>query len=483
MNVSKRIFITLMVSAVTLAVPLSSATAGGTKLKNQPHLYGIWQSDGYGYAIEVGPKRIALFHVTSDSCVEEIEGAEQLRHYFQDTPPEISSDKQRGNFKVTLEDYPIAMRKIEQLPQVCDTRTASTPQTNFDALVSYFTEHYAFFDLYDVDWAKSAAAARASINDGTSEAELFDILSDLLDPLEDGHVSLVGVVDGKEQTYRSNPGIVKETLSALAKAKGLEGAERKKYGDAFLERYWIESVGQDILAGKGKMKGGNFIQYGMASDTVGYIGFLTVAGFANGNLMEERADAAELNKIMDRALAKFKKSGANAVIIDASTNQGGYDSISRAIASRFANKKTFVYDKYAADSSISLPHREYVTPYAGARFGGPVYVLTSDETVSGGEVLTLAIRALPNGVHAGQTTRGAFSDVLSKRLPNGWKVSLSNEVYADAEGVVWEGKGIAPEVPLPVFASDDLVNSHASAVRALIEHIKANTPMPVRVSG
>lgn len=477
MKISSPFAAAFIVAALSVSSVACHAKANVTKIKNQPDLHGVWQSDGYGYAIEVGRKRIALFHVTSDSCVEETEGAEQLRHYFTDTPPEISADKQSANFKVTFEDYPIAMRKIERLPQVCETLTANTPQANYDTFVSYFTKHYAFFDLYDVDWTKSAAAARASVNDSTNDAELFDILSDLLRPLKDGHVSLVGVINDKGKVYQPNPGIVKETLSALANAEGLKDAERKKYGDAFLERYWLKSVGQGILQGAGKMKGGYFVQFGMASDTVGYIGFLTVAGFANGDLMDERADMTELNKIMDSALAKFEKSGARAVIIDVSTNQGGYDFISRAIASRFAEEKVFVYDKYAADSSISLPHREYVTPYAGARFGGPVYVLTSNATVSGGEILTLALRALPNGIHAGQTTRGAFSDVLSKRLPNGWEVSLSNEVYADAEGVVWEGRGIAPELPLPVFEKEDLVGSHVRAIRSLIAHIE-NDPTP-----
>lgn len=460
----------LLISAALLAVPVTGASAGtgaSAKLKDQPDLHGIWQSDGYGYAVTIDRKRVALFHVTDSTCVKDAETAQILQHYLQETPPKIRSDGQRAEFSVPLENYTIAMDRRDLLPQICDNPTPDTPHGNFDAFVSYFTQHYAFFELYNIDWPNAVSAAREKISDTTSDEELFEIFRELIRPIRDGHVSLKGTVGKEPKLSQPNPGFVKEKLSALAKE---QGADRKEFGDAFLEKYWINSVGRDILRGKGKIKGENYIQYGMASDTIGYIGFLTVAGFDSGDLFREQDDMDALNRIMDSAFAKFEKSGARAVIIDASTNFGGYDFISRAIAGRFAAKRALAYTKYAADSSITAAHPEYVVPFKGRRFEGPVYILTSDATVSGGEVLTLAIRALPNGTHAGQSTRGAFSDVLEKRLPNGWTVSLSNEVYADAEGTVWEGKGIQPELPIDVFSGNDLVASHARAVRTLIAY-------------
>lgn len=52
----------------------------------------------------------------------------------------------------------------------------------------------------------------------------------------------------------------------------------------------------------------------------------------------------------------------------------------------------------------------------------PVFVLTSDVTVSAAGTLLLSLRALPNVTHLGATTRGALSDVLTKPLLNGWEV-------------------------------------------------------------
>jgi carboxyl-terminal processing protease len=98
--------------------------------------------------------------------------------------------------------------------------------------------------------------------------------------------------------------------------------------------------------------------------------------------------------------------------------------------------------------------------------------MTSNVTVSAAEILTLAMRALPNVTHVGETTRGSLSDMLAKRLPNGWSVTLSNEVYLDAHGKGWEGAGIAPSLAIPVFiGDDDPAASHARALRALVARI------------
>ncbi len=81
--------------------------------------------------------------------------------------------------------------------------------------------------------------------------------------------------------------------------------------------------------------------------------------------------------------------------------------------------------------------------------------------------MALSLRALPQVTHVGEPTRGALSDALEKRLPNGWVVQLSNETYLDAEGRHWEGRGIMPDRAITVFAQEAPVESHARVVAAL----------------
>ncbi len=114
------------------------------------------------------------------------------------------------------------------------------------------------------------------------------------------------------------------------------------------------------------------------------------------------------------------------------------------------------------------PQPVFIEPRSSLSFAGPVYVLTSDVTVSAAEVLTLSLRALPNVTHVGSKTHGALSDVLEKKLPNGWRVTLSNEVYLDHEGVSWEGRGIPPEHEWQVFDLTNPFSGHLRSVERII---------------
>jgi carboxyl-terminal processing protease len=96
-------------------------------------------------------------------------------------------------------------------------------------------------------------------------------------------------------------------------------------------------------------------------------------------------------------------------------------------------------------------------------------LVTSDFTVSAGEDFTMAMSQLPNVTHRGSRTRGAFSDMLEKGLPNGWKLTLSNEAYLDASGRNLESIGVTPEDPISIFGGDDLDTSHLRAIARIVD--------------
>ena len=56
-------------------------------------------------------------------------------------------------------------------------------------------------------------------------------------------------------------------------------------------------------------------------------------------------------------------------------------------------------------------------------------------------------------------------------LPNGWMMTLSNEVYLDATGELWERRGIQPEEPFAMFSDGDL-NGHFEAIRELVTRLQ-----------
>ena len=89
------------------------------------------------------------------------------------------------------------------------------------------------------------------------------------------------------------------------------------------------------------------------------------------------------------------------------------------------------------------PQPFHVEPSKRARYLGPVYLLTSDVTLSAAEVFALYMRALPNVIHVGETTRGAFSDMIEKPLPNGWTLSLVGRGLSRPAGTILRGARLA----------------------------------------
>jgi carboxyl-terminal processing protease len=193
--------------------------------------------------------------------------------------------------------------------------------------------------------------------------------------------------------------------------------------------------------------------------------------FTDTRLLNRERDGPVLERTLDEAMRRFER--ARAVIVDVTMNEGGFDHLARAVAARFAADRVTAYSKFAGDDPAAAPQPVDIVPAAAPRFPGPVYVLTSELTVSAAEIFTLAMRALPNVVHVGESTRGSLSDLLGKPLPNGWELTLSNEVYLDADGILWEGRGVRPEIAMEVFSKADVTRGHVDAVRKVVDLIDA----------
>ena len=109
-------------------------------------------------------------------------------------------------------------------------------------------------------------------------------------------------------------------------------------------------------------------------------------------------------------------------------------------------------------------------PSARPGFRGPVVELTGPLTISGGETFTQALMGrTPHITRIGENTLGVFSDVLGRRLPNGWFFGLPNEVYRTSEGRAFDGIGIPPDIPIYVFTAEDLAAGKDRALERGIE--------------
>ena len=97
--------------------------------------------------------------------------------------------------------------------------------------------------------------------------------------------------------------------------------------------------------------------------------------------------------------------------------------------------------------------------------------LTSSATASAAEIFTLSTMGFPHVTRVEEPTRGILSDILGKRLPNGWTVGLSNEVYTSSDGMVYEGVGIPPDIETPVFVPGNFYPGLKLAVDKAVNYL------------
>ncbi len=426
---------------------------------------GVWRSDGYGWLLEISPKPstdIAVYNTAGDICLR-ITGEQENPLDYIDQFRRFPDDDHLRLFN-RVEPYEISFNRIDFLPKTCVENINSTPLTNFDAFTQFFKNHYAFFELYDVNWSEITTQARQALSEQSHEGELVEILIGLLSQLKDGHVSIAAVIDGDAGQFMANPG---RTRTAIEEQLGHHNNPMAVFGQQYLKH----DIDQVILNGQSTDLLNERFKYGITDHHIGYLAIMAEGGYTGSNNASLIDEQQALQKGMSQIINHFNQHQVNAVIIDLSVNHGGYDFLSRQIAGYFTASPVQAYSKYAKDASQTVS-QTLTIPAADIRYTGPVYVLTSDFTVSAGEILTLSLRALPNVTHVGEATRGAFSDVLTKYLPNGWEITLSNEVYLDHQGQLWEGKGISPTLPIQVFDPQNPLTGHLQAVQEVVRIIQ-----------
>ena len=314
---------------------------------------------------------------------------------------------------------------VSVLPSVIGA-DISAPEKNFEALWKTFHERYAFFKLRDVDWQKQYKTFRPKVTKDTTEEQLFTILCDMLKPLKDGHVNLKakGLGSKKKKTFNpeDTPRFFKEFNT---------GKLEKQFGNLVFKTLKDKGFGEQKEASQ-------LLVYTRNKD----YGYLLITEF-------EGVSNRSLERGLEKVLNEMK--GIRGLIVDIRLNPGGTDQYVYQITSRFADKKRVGHHRKTkngtGEDDFSKLKTRHLIP-AQNTFTGPTVLLTHDASFSAADVFAMLMADLPHVTIIGEPTNGIFSNMLEKKLPNGWKYTLSHQVYYSADMTCYEGKGIPVDIKL-----------------------------------
>jgi hypothetical protein len=316
------------------------------------------------------------------------------------------------------------------------------PEKNFEVFWKTFRDRYPFFELRGVDWQRQYDIYRPKVRAETSAGELFQILSEMIDPLDDGHVEVSGKVEGRKREFTAEkpPRFHREFPDGLIK-------KLFKVTDETLVNHGFSAPGKTQAW---------MLRYAR-SPTVGYMRILEL----------EDIKMRRLKSALDDITRDF--AGLQGFIIDIRDCPGGEDDVALAIINRFVDQRRVAFHRKTqiAPGEFSPLKTWHMEPEGKTQFTGPVVLLTTDSVFSGGEAFALAIRELPHVVILGDHTNGIFSYTLDKDLPNGWEYCLSYQVYYAADMTCYEGKGIPADIELLNSRSDIERGVDPLIVRAL----------------
>jgi len=288
----------------------------------------------------------------------------------------------------------------------CFSQREVGPEKLFNEFWQIFKDHYAFFELRGVNWDDQKIKYQNRVTPATTDEELFNVFSEMIDPLDDGHTSISG--NGK----RFN--------SASSRPPWF--SQRREIQTFIYNKY---------LQGKSLKTSSGFIVFGLINKHTGYINIRSMEGYNPDEI--------------DEAMKAMKD--VEEIIIDVRFNGGGEDNTSLSIAGRFTDIKRFAYSKETFYKGNFNEHLDlFIAPAGVVNTKAKIVVLAGAGSASAAEMFVMAMKTIPNVIIMGENTAGIHSDIYFTKLSNGWNIGLSNQKYMMPDKKVYEKIGVPPTV-------------------------------------
>lgn len=297
---------------------------------------------------------------------------------------------------------------LEAYPIVFSTRELpTTPEANqrtFDALREAVRDRYSYRDRLGVNWDAHFEELKATFIEADSSLRLAVRVAEALAPAQDVHIGVT--LDGWTfGTHQANA-----TANFDSRVLGYVVPDLENHGGGVYSATLDERTGYLLITtwGAGASPGSH------ASDAL------------DGLLKSDR------------------------IIIDVRPNGGGDELQARALASRFAEAPVV----YAKNLNLSPDGgNEYLGPFERVlapspdrdRFTGEVCVLMGRACMSSNEAFLLMMRAC-GATLVGDRSYGSSGNPRTQDLGSGITITLPSWQAMTAQGEVFEGVGIEPDV-------------------------------------
>ncbi len=439
----------------------------GSNTQTNPY-QGVWTSTVNGESFDITNNKVRIYQHNSRFCLiaDEFDNIDstELSSTFDLTENNQNLSVQGSDGTAELHAPIVYYSKTDALPDVCDDPIATIdedgyqrdPARDLDLFGQTFSDYYLSFDLKQLDWDTRYQDTLTLVDNNTTDAELMELLYQLTAPLADAHVQVHSEqlgsfsVDGKPTLIARliNEYAEQNALSEPLSQMDIDGLNIYVEEQLTLQNDIVYSYADDNTI---KTAANDELMW-FSVDNISYLFIGSMTGFANQD--DANLELNALDTALDQVLTDIQDS--EGLIIDVRSNNGGNDFLSMAIASRFVSGERLAFSKQSRDGNHRSELEEvYIDARGDTQYLGPIALLTSNTTVSAAEVFTLIMRSLPNVTLIGETTQGALSDALDKKLPNGFEFSLSNQFYFSTEGEWFEHTGIPVDIEVPFFSQEE----------------------------
>lgn len=294
--------------------------------------------------------------------------------------------------------------------------SGNTPEANFESLWKIIDEQYCFLDYkkqeYGLDWNQVHETYAKRITPSMGWEALFEVLSEMVAELRDGHVNLTNSLASSQyrQWFDSYPRNFSDSIQSI-----------------YLKKDYNQSSG---------------LTYQILENNIGYI---YCSSFSNG------IGDGNLDQTLNRLAI------CDGLIIDVRNNGGGNLTTAQKLAARFTNQKTLVgymtHKTGKGHSDFSNPYPVYIEPSNGIRWQKRAVVLTNRRSFSATNDFVNSMKQFPLITIVGDKTGGGSGLPFTSEIPCGWSIRFSASPMLDPQMNQIEF-GINPDVKVDMTSED-----------------------------